>query len=296
MINSGIEVVIFNPKGMFPYKSLSNFRNHEKLLIIDNEVALYGSANIADEYIRLNTSNTFFTDIQYIIKGEIVTSLAANFFFCYMEFSNVKQYFKDETQKHIDKYLKQNNEQEGNNPMQLVIGAPNYSMNNIVNTIKLSINAARKSVKIICPFFSPTDDILSCIYAASMRGVKVEIILPSKNSETMYALIMNRSLYGDLLKNNIKVYEHYSFIHAKLMIFDDELVMFGSNNLDYRSLIINFENAILFEGKKNVTEFVELFDKISEQTKTVDEKYIKKHYTLKDKVISKLLLTYKPLI
>jgi cardiolipin synthase len=296
MIDSGIEVVIFNPKGLFPYKSLSNFRNHEKLLIVDNEVALYGSANIADEYIRLNTSKTFFTDIQYIVKGQIVTSLATNFFSNYNEFSNVKKHFKDQTNKHLSKYLKENNEYEGNNPMQLVIGAPNYSMNNIANTIKLSINAARKSIKIICPFFSPTDDILSCIYAASMRGVKVEIILPSKNSETIYALTMNRSLYSNLLKNNVKVYEHYSFIHAKLMIFDDELVMFGSNNLDYRSLIINFENAILFEGKKNVKEFVELFDKILEQTKTVDEKYIKKHYTLKNKILSKLLLTYKPLI
>jgi cardiolipin synthase len=296
MIKNGVEVVIFNPKGMFPYKSLSNFRSHEKLLIIDNEVALYGSANIADEYIRLNTSKTFFTDIQYIITGEIVTSLATNFFLSYNEFSNAKKYFKEETSKHLNKYLKQNEEQNEDNPMQLVVGAPNYSMNNIANTIKLSINEAKKSVKIICPFFSPTDDILSCIYAASIRGVKVEIILPSKNSETIYALIMNRSLYSNLLKNNVKIYEHYSFIHAKVMIFDDELVMFGSNNLDHRSLIINFENAILFKGKKNIIEFVKLFDKISKQTTIVDHEYIRKHYTLKDKIINKLLLTYKPLI
>ena len=36
------------------------------------------------------------------------------------------------------------------------------------------------------------------------------------------------------------------FIHSKVFLADDRIAVVGSVNLDYRSLLLHFENAVLF--------------------------------------------------
>jgi cardiolipin synthase len=54
MRKAGIEVGIFNPKGINMVKGASNYRMHSKMIIIDNQDALYGDSNFGDEYLNLN--------------------------------------------------------------------------------------------------------------------------------------------------------------------------------------------------------------------------------------------------
>jgi cardiolipin synthase len=51
---AGVEIGIFNPKGINMFKGSTNFRSHEKCLIIDNVLAVYGSSNIGDEYLGIS--------------------------------------------------------------------------------------------------------------------------------------------------------------------------------------------------------------------------------------------------
>jgi cardiolipin synthase len=54
MIANGINVSVFNKPGINIYKSATNFRGHKKAIIIDNQIAIYGSFNIADEYLKIS--------------------------------------------------------------------------------------------------------------------------------------------------------------------------------------------------------------------------------------------------
>ena len=51
---AGIRVAAFNPPSWNLVQGALNFRNHQKALIIDNEVALCGGSNIADEYLTIS--------------------------------------------------------------------------------------------------------------------------------------------------------------------------------------------------------------------------------------------------
>jgi cardiolipin synthase len=49
----GVEVGQFNPKGFNMFNGTTNYRLHKKCIIIDNKYCIYGSSNIADEYIGI---------------------------------------------------------------------------------------------------------------------------------------------------------------------------------------------------------------------------------------------------
>jgi cardiolipin synthase len=82
---------------------------------------------------------------------------------------------------------------------------------------------------------------------------------------------MNRSFYSCLLRNNVKVYEYSTFVHAKCFIIDDDLSIFGSSNLDNRSLKINFENAIIAKDEKLNSNLNNYFDKMLGNSIMIDK-------------------------
>jgi cardiolipin synthase len=80
MKKAGIEIALFNYDGISIFNSATNYRNHKKILIIDNEKGVYGGSNISDEYIGISKEKNYFTDTNFLISGEIMNSL--NVAFC----------------------------------------------------------------------------------------------------------------------------------------------------------------------------------------------------------------------
>jgi putative cardiolipin synthase len=85
-----VEIRIFNPfayrghvkavktvEFMFNSRRL-NYRMHNKLLVVDNSVALIGGRNIGDEYFQLDPDSQFADDDMFV-AGPIVTQLSASF-------------------------------------------------------------------------------------------------------------------------------------------------------------------------------------------------------------------------
>ncbi|GHU47655.1 hypothetical protein FACS1894218_2550 [Bacilli bacterium] len=59
MEDAGIEVGVFNFPGKNIFKSATNFRLHNKSLIIDNRVALYGGSNVGNEYLAMDPNKYY---------------------------------------------------------------------------------------------------------------------------------------------------------------------------------------------------------------------------------------------
>jgi cardiolipin synthase len=268
MKNAGIDVVVFNPKGRIPYKSLSNFRNHQKCLIIDNEVCLYGSANLADEHILVNTTRIMYSDTMYILQGEIVNSISINFYSSYLTLTNANKKKISNTIKMVN--LLKPIPASGSLPLQLTTGMPVTQINNIRSNFLLAIQEARKSIKFIYPYFSPTEDILAALRIAAIKGVQIQIVVPTKNNESIFTCSLNRHTYGKLISySNVKIYEHTTFIHTKMLIVDDEFCFFGSSNLDNRSLKLNFENSLCCIDTKLAKQLNEVFEEKITESKII---------------------------
>ena len=62
-----------------------------------------------------------------------------------------------------------------------------------------------------------------------------------------------RSYYHTLWENGVKIYEYTpGFMHAKMVVADDEVATVGSINFDYRSLYLHFECGAYLYGTDSV--------------------------------------------
>jgi cardiolipin synthase len=80
---------------------------------------------------------------------------------------------------------------------QFIYGYPDCKYDNINISVLSMINNAKKSIIIVNPFFLPTNEIVQALKIAAHNGVKIKIILPHRNSDRNYALLINRYLYSE---------------------------------------------------------------------------------------------------
>ena len=91
------------------------------------------------------------------------------------------------------------------------------------------------------PYFLPEASLIAALNVAALRGVEVDIILPSANNLTLVKWASTAHLW-QVLNRGCRVWlSPPPFDHTKLMLVDRVWVLFGSANWDPRSLRLNFE-------------------------------------------------------
>ena len=104
-----------------------------------------------------------------------------------------------------------------------------------------ALASAEKSIRIVSPYFLPDAGLITALATAALRGVKVEILLPSVIDLRVVRWATMAQLW-QVLEFGCKVYlTQPPFTHTKLMIVDGVWTMLGSANWDPRSLRLNFE-------------------------------------------------------
>jgi cardiolipin synthase len=238
MRKSGIEIFNFQ-KVHFPFfSSKVNYRNHRKLIVIDGNIGFTGGFNIADNYIEGDPELGYWRDTFVKIEGEAVWGIqnifAADWFFTTKENITSVEYYPLASQS-------------GKNAVQIVASGPDSDWPAILQFYFATISQAQKQVYITSPYFLPTDDIMTALKTASLRGVDVQIIIPGK-SDSRVSHLGTESMILEMLEAGIQVFRYTNgFIHSKTMVADGEIVSVGSANMDFRSLETNFEiNAVIY--------------------------------------------------
>ncbi|WP_276363226.1 cardiolipin synthase [Daejeonella sp. H1SJ63] len=229
-----------------------NYRNHRKIVVIDGVTAFIGGINISDRYINTfeKPGKIYWRDTHLRIDGPGVQYLQY-LFLCDWNFC-------------ADVQLEPDNKlfpplgsipKTGNKIVQIAAGGPDSGTPVILYSILQAINLATKEILISTPYFIPNESLLDALTIASLGGVKIKIILPLKSDSSIVDLAV-QSYYSDLLSAGIEVYRYQrGFIHAKTMVFDQQLGMIGTSNMDIRSFDLNFEvNAIIYD--KEVAEIL----------------------------------------
>jgi cardiolipin synthase len=135
----------------------------------------------------------------------------------------------------IGKYLKIHKEKNEFCEMQALTNEPRYENKGILNVMASMILKAKKSVKLVTPYFAPTELCEGALFISARSGINVQIIVPGKSDNKNITLVTNRSYYERLLSQNCKVYEYDGFIHSKYLIIDDKIALVTSSNFDFRS-------------------------------------------------------------
>lgn len=84
----GIPCVPFNP--LLALKGAANYRDHRKMLIVDNEIAYSGGVNLADCYINLEQRYGHWKDIGFRLTGEPVRAFTHMFLTFWNAFGRVQ--------------------------------------------------------------------------------------------------------------------------------------------------------------------------------------------------------------
>ena len=130
------------------------------------------------------------------------------------------------------------------------------------------IRAAKKEILIANSYFFPSDEVIQELRAAADRGVHVILLTNSKaTNDVPFITAGTRYTYLDLMqskaasaKGDLKVFEWEGHrfgegtLHAKFAVFDQEVGIVGSYNLDVRSEKLNSETVMVFESPEQATE------------------------------------------
>lgn len=118
---------------------------------------------------------------------------------------------------------------------------------------------------------------MDALIIAANKNIDIKILVPGKSDSVMVNLVA-QSYYTELSHYGVEIYRYErGFVHAKTLCIDDDLVMVGSANMDYRSFDLNFEaNAIVYSQKMN-SDLSALFFKDIKSSEMIDpELYLKR--------------------
>lgn len=220
----------FHPllKGLFP------FRNHRKLLLVDDHIAYIGGMNIADEYYRGAHGAPPWRDNIVEIVGPEVTRLRRSFSRMWNK--------ADSPYRRLFHWLSNNHRMRAItwDSVRFLESGPENRMWPIRQAYRQLVQDATKSIDLAMSYFYPHGRMLLALKRAVRRGVRVRLLF-SQKTDVPVARLAACGLYGRLLRAGIEVWEYEpTVMHAKLAIADDTIVA-GSANLDIRSGRINHE-------------------------------------------------------
>lgn len=232
MRQAGVKLGEFSPIRL--NKLQMNFRNHRKLLIIDGKTAFYGGINIGDDYLGMYPSIGHWRDTNVKIQGPAVTLAHIDF---------IKDW-KFSQSEEIDIEITPPEKKGNSNVLVVNSGPAEERALNLLQHIEI-INSAKKRIWIANPYIVPPQGVMDALLIACIRGVEVRILVPQKSDNPVVALAMDVYLER-LVKAGVRVYKYQKgMLHQKVILLDDQIAVIGSSNLDFRSMYINFENAIV---------------------------------------------------
>lgn len=260
--SKGIDAHKFNK--VIPRMTVAyNNRDHRKILVIDGQISYTGGINLADEYINHIERFGHWKDSGIRIDGPATQAFTRLFL--------MNWYINRGEISDFDQYHLENQTRSGSG-LCIPYGSgpkPIYQMKVGKNVYQNLINQAEDFVYITTPYLIIDYDLTEDIKNAAMRGVDVRIVTPFVPDKKIIQLI-TRGAYPDLLSAGVRIFEYTpGFIHSKQMIVDDRFAAVGTINLDYRSLVHHYENAVLLYKTESIADIRQDFEDIFEVSQEI---------------------------
>jgi cardiolipin synthase len=250
---AGVEFVRYNPINPLKGPFSLNQRDHRKILIADDELAIVGGVNLSTTYESApplahalggnrqpppKSGQPVWHDVDLEIRGPVVPQLTQLF----------RQHWREQKGPPLPPDVPARVPPRGHVVVRVIGSSPSRLATRYYVSVLTAMRSARSSIWMTAAYFVPTREELHALRAAARRGVDVRILLPS-HSDVGATLAVQRSYYPELLAANIKVYERSDgIVHSKSMVVDDVWSLVGSSNFDQRSILFNDEVDVVALG------------------------------------------------
>ena len=225
----GVKVAMFLPPRLWPPMLCLNLRTHRKVLTCD-AVAFTGGMNIGDHHLVALPKKGRVQDIHFRCTGPIAARLEEAFL---MDWAFVSHKATPPASARP--------QPAGGTHCRLVFDGLGRRREDIHELVCGVVSAAQERVTLFTPYFIPPRELTGALVSAVQRGVQVNVILPEQNN-LFYVHHASRHIQSQLAAKGVRVFwQAPPFAHTKLLLVDDCYALFGSANIDPRSLFLNFE-------------------------------------------------------
>lgn len=239
----GGEVALFHPLLSLRQHGPRNLRNHRKCVIADETLLWSGGRNFAAEYFCGEARRPqAWVDLSFDLTGDVARIAS-------------RQFEMDWTHAHGALRLEAEPAQTARSShptfAQFLPSGPDQTEDTVHAVLIAACFRAKQRLLAVTPYFVPDEALLTAMRLAARRGVRVMLVLPSVSNHRFADFARNRAL-RILASAGVEIRVVPRMVHAKAIVVDDDFAMTGSVNLDVRSLLLNYESAVVFYGKQDV--------------------------------------------
>ncbi len=261
--DSGLTAASFLPTRI-PFPIYANLRNHRKILVVDGRIGFTGGTNIRESHWQTMNPKHPVQCLHFRLNGPVVSQIqkvfARDWAFATGERLAGDDWFPPACRV-------------GNVWARGIEHGPDEHFEKMADAIAAALASARQQVRILTPYFLPNASLIQALTVTAMRGVNVEIYLPSANNIALVQWAATAQLWQLLEKGCRIYYTPPPFDHTKLMVVDGIWTLLGSTNWDPRSLRLNFEFNVECYSKNLAQSLNDIIDKKADSAHeiTLDE-------------------------
>ena len=235
---AGGEVVKFMPVLPLQTRGSANLRNHRKIAVFDHRVAAVGGRNLAQEYMGPTQMKKRWRDFGAMVEGPAV-SILENIFLADWAFAS------GQSLGVLSANLPPPETVVGAEcDLQVVASGPDVAGDTLYEGILSLVQQATRSIWVITPYFIPDEVLYRMLLLKAREGLDVRLVVPARSNHPITDLARRHYLRG-LYRAGAKVLLYTPGMnHAKVVLADESHGLWGSANMDQRSLFVNFECGV----------------------------------------------------
>lgn len=242
LLEAGIELRFYNPL-RWTHGFQNFYRDHRKILLIDQQIAYIGGAGLTDQFWDPDAEFCEWHEVMVRVQGPVVTDWQN--LFDYQWNSCIRRFFWQ--QNNSPRHTLKHDTPElpfATNGKARVAYAASTQHRDILHSLLRAIKGAHETIWIATPYFLPTWAIRRALRKAAARGVDVRLLLTSRHTDLPAVRWAGQRYYPALLRKGVRIFEYQPrFLHLKMVMVDD-WVSIGSCNFDHWNLRFNLEGNL----------------------------------------------------
>jgi cardiolipin synthase len=237
---AGAEIAVFSPLFARKTQGPRNLRNHRKWVIADGEWLWSGGRNLAAEYFCGAPGTPPWADLSFDLEGPVAASAANQFESDWTAAGGKPAGLVAVTVG-----------EDASGRTQFLPSGPDQTEDTVRSLLIDACFHATERMLAVTPYFVPDSSLETAMRLAARRGGKIDLCMPAKSNHPLADFVRNRALRA-LSSAGVSIHLLHSMNHAKAVVFDRSLAICGSPNLDSRSLMLNYESAVVFYDKRDI--------------------------------------------
>ncbi len=236
LIEAGVELRFYNRLSWRRW--VRNFyRDHRKLLLVDQCVAVVGGTGVTDEFWTPAEDRFEWHEVMVRITGPLVLDWQLLFDRQWLA-NEQRAAWKPLASFGLPRLPRVPPAGQG---LGRVAYADARQHRDILRSLVRGLNSGKQRIWLATPYFLPTWKVRRSLRRAASRGIDVRLLLTGPRTDHPSVRYAGHRYYPRLLRAGVQIFEYQPcFLHLKMVLIDD-WVSIGSCNFDHWNLRFNLE-------------------------------------------------------